>query len=91
ELEAALFGERAGTYQLDFPVTDRKLIAAEVGDFAAAVRDGRPPEVQGELGLRSVAIIYALLESLHAGRPVSVAEVLSGEVHAYQELVEAAG
>lgn len=90
ELEAALFGERAGTYQLEFQVTDRKLIAAEVGDFAAAVRDGRPPEVQGELGLRSVAIIYALLESLHAGRPVSVTEVLSGEVHAYQDMVEAA-
>lgn len=91
EPEAALWGQRPGSYQLESPVTDRKLIAAELADFAAAVRERRAPEVPGKLGLRSVAIIYALLESAEAGRPVSIAEVFDGRVRAFQDRVEAAG
>lgn len=91
EIEARLFGERPGSYSLESVETDRKLIAAEVADFLTAVRGRRRPEVPGELGLRSVALVHALLESAHAGRPVTVAEVLDGELAEYQATIEQAG
>jgi len=91
EVEARLWGERPSGYKLPYPETDRKLIASEVSDFADAIREGREPEVPGELGLRSVAIIWALLESAASGCPVTLDEVLSGEVCEAQAEAEAAG
>lgn len=85
DIETRLFGERPASYELDGPVTDRKLIAAEMYDFVEAVRMGRPPEADGSVGLRSVAIIYSILESAHSGQPVDVEGVLAGRIHAYQD------
>ena len=90
-LETALFGERPASYRFEPPVTDRKLIAAEVGDFVDSIREGRAAEATGETGLRSVAVILSLLESMHAGRRVRVAEVLDGSIHAVQDMIEEAG
>jgi len=90
EIETRLFGERPASYSLEDPVTDRKLLAAEIYDFVAAIRNDRPPEVDGATGLRSVAIIYAILESALSHRSVTVEEVLNGSLHAYQDLVEMA-
>lgn len=90
EFEARLFGQRTATYQLPGPEVDRKLIAAEMHDFLQAVATGGHPEADGETGLRSVAIVLAMLEGSLAGRPVSVQEVLDGRLHAYQDLLEAA-
>lgn len=89
-IETKLFGKRPTSYTLEGPVTDRKLLAAEIYDFAEAVRLRQSPEVDGTTGLRAVAIIHAMLESNLAGRRVTVAEVLSGQTHAYQDMVEAA-
>ena len=91
EIESHLFGTRPGSYSLESPVTDRKLIAAEMADFLDSVRARRPPEVPGELGLRSAAIVYALLESAASGQTVKVADVLAGAVHQFQDRVNAAG
>lgn len=44
--------------------------------FAAAIRDGRPPEVTLEEGLRSVATGLAAHRSIALGRPVALNEVL---------------
>jgi predicted dehydrogenase len=41
-----------------------------VADFAAAVRDGRPPLVPGEEGRRSLALVLAIYEAARRGRPV---------------------
>lgn len=90
DIETRLFGERPASFDLEGAATDRKLIAAEVHDFVEAIRMGRPPEADGARGLRSVAIVYAILESALAGRPVAIAEVLDGRLHAYQDKVEAA-
>ena len=90
DLEAMLFGQRPSEYNLPADEVDRKLIAAEMGDFVEAVRTGRRPESSGEDGLRAVALIYAMIESSLAGRPVTMHEVLSGQIHAYQDRVEAA-
>jgi len=89
-IETKLFGERPASFSLDGPVTDRKLLAAEFHDFIDAVRCGRPPESDGRQGLRAVAIVMAILESAHAGRPVALDEAIDGSVHAYQDTIEAA-
>ena len=90
DIETRLFGERPTGYAYPGPETDRKLIAAETADFLDAVRDRRAPEVQGEVGLRSVALVYGVLESAAAGVPVELDEVVSGSVNAFQGRVEQA-
>ena len=89
EIETRLFGERPASYSFGAE-TDRKLIAAEMADFIDAIRTGRVPESDGAAGLRSVALIYTIMESALAQRPVAVQDVLEGRVHAYQDKVEAA-
>ncbi len=89
-IESALFGERPFSYQLEPVVTDRKLIAAELHDFVEAVRSGRAPESDGRTGLRAVGLVYGVLESSLAARPVTVSEILDGSLHEYQDRVEAA-
>src|SRR5262245_9555026 len=82
---AAIFGgERPWTYAFYFPTTDRKIIALEYAEFAACIRTGAQPEVDGIAGRRAVALVYALFESDAAGRPVTIAEVESVAVDAYQ-------
>ena len=87
---AALFGsERPWRYQLDFPATDRKLIALEYDELASCIRSGGQPEVDGATALGAVALVYALFESDRARRPVTIAEVESGSVDAYQREIDA--
>jgi predicted dehydrogenase len=64
-------------------------LAIELADFADAVLDGRSPEVDGLGGLRALAVVHAGFESGILGRAVSVDEVLSGAVHAYQDDIDA--
>ncbi len=86
---AALFGgERPWTYSFEFPVTDRKLLALEYHELAECVRNGTQPEVTGAVGTRAVALVYALFEADRAGRPVTIEEVESGAVDAYQREID---
>jgi predicted dehydrogenase len=86
---AAVFGEeRPWTYDFDFATTDRKLIALEYAELANSIRAGVEPEVGGAAGKRAVALVYALFESQAAGRPVTLAEVESGAVDAYQREID---
>src|SRR5215212_9747420 len=86
---ATLFGaERPWTYDFDFATTDRKLIALEYAELARCVRSGTCPEVDGEVGRRDVALVYALFESNIAGRPVTIAEVEAGSIDAYQREID---
>jgi predicted dehydrogenase len=88
-LAAALFGgERIWKYEFDFPTTDRKLLALEYSELATCIRDGVQPEVTGEVARADVALVYALFESDRAGRPVSLDEVESGAVDAYQREID---
>ncbi|MEQ6897792.1 Gfo/Idh/MocA family oxidoreductase [Microbacterium sp. KR10-403] len=64
-------------------------LAVELADFADAVLDGRPPEVDGAGGLRALAVVHAAFESGLLGRAVHVDEVLTGAVHAYQDDIDA--
>ena len=86
---ANLFGsERAWRYDLEFTAIDRKLLALEHHELATSVRTGERPEVDGAVGRRAVALVYALFESQVAGRPVTIAEVESGAVDAYQREID---
>ena len=88
--EAALFGgERIWHYNFDFPSTDRKLLALEYHELARCIRSGEQPEVTGAVAMRDVALVYALFESDRAGRPVTIEEVESGAVDAYQREIDA--
>jgi len=57
----------------------------ECWDFVESVAERRPPEIDGEAGQRAKAVCCALYEADHAGQPVKVADVLSGEISAYQD------
>ncbi len=86
---AQLFGdERPWTYDFDFVETDRKLIALEYHELAACIRTGTAPEVTGEVARRAVALVYTLFESNIAGRSVTLDEVESGAVDAYQREID---
>lgn len=78
------------SYELSWAETDSGLLAIEIHDFAAAIREGRPPEVDGEGGLTAVASVLAVYESGIAGRAVSMDEVLTSRVSTYQDDIDAA-
>lgn len=87
---ATLFGgERLSSYDLPWADIDANLLAIELDDFADATLTGRAPEVDGEIGQRSLAIVYGFLESERLGRIVSVDEVLRGDAVAYQQTLAA--
>jgi len=60
----------------------------EYAELAWCIRDGTPPEVDGEVGRRDVALVYALFESNLAGRPVTLGEVEDGTIDAYQREID---
>ena len=83
---AALFGgARLTSYQLDWSVIDSNLLGIEYDDFAQAILQDREPEVNGEDGLRSLALVYGFIEAERAGRVLSADELISGAVAEYQD------
>ncbi len=61
-------------------VTDH--FAIELWDFLDAVQTGRPPEVDGWDGLRTLAIVEAIYESALTGSAIRTEDILSGKVGA---------
>ena len=49
----------------------------ELEDFGECVRMGNRPEVDGEAGIRNLAVVRAALKSSQEGRPVKLAELLA--------------
>lgn len=85
EITACLYGgDRPASYHMPFPDTDRKLLAIELHEFAACVLTGATPEVTGETGRRALGVCYAGLESGVLGQTVTVDEVETEAVAAYQ-------
>ena len=63
-----------GSQQVTCPVHDA--IAAELDEFAGAVRGSGAPEMDGEQGTASLAVLLAGIRSAREGRRVEVAEIL---------------
>ena len=61
------------------PVTCEKndAIAEELEEFAACIRDGAKPTVDGQRATESLAVILAGITSAKEGRTVDVAEILA--------------
>ncbi len=86
ELTSDLFGgERLARYDSDFEQADRKLIAIEIAELAAAIETGAAVEIGPDGGRDAVALVLAAIESGEAARPVTLAEVTGGDVSAYQD------
>lgn len=84
----ALFGSEF-SYDLDFQTTDANLLGVEIHDFAAALLEGRPPEIDGRLGLTAVAAVLAAYESGLIGQAVQIDDVLAGSLSGYQDEIDA--
>ena len=89
DVTAALFGgERLATYDLPWADIDANLLGIEQADFVAAIAEDREPEVNGEQGLRSLAIVFGFLEAELVGRPVNVSDILEGRTAVYETGME---
>ena len=62
--------------------------ALEIYDFINAIKDHRPPEVDGWTGLKAKAIAIAIYESAWLGEAVNIADVLDGKVNGYQKEID---
>lgn len=86
---AALFGtDRLTVYDLAWADIDANLLGIEQADFVDAVVNQREPEVTGEQGLRSLALVFGLLESEKLGRMVTLDEVLQRRDMPYELEIE---
>jgi predicted dehydrogenase len=56
----------------EVPLTGEGGHVAQIADFCSAVREGRPPAVDGREGRRSLALITAIYEAARTGRQVNV-------------------
>lgn len=75
---------RLGHYDLPIDSVNARLVAYQLEEFAACIRTGARPEVDGELGLQAMAVPLALLESGAAGQSVTMDDVLALRCEAYQ-------
>jgi predicted dehydrogenase len=89
DVTAALFkGDRLTTYDMVWADIDANLLGIEQADFVDAIQNNREPEVTGEQGLRSLALVFGLLESELLKRMVTLDEVLQGKDSPYQAEIE---
>jgi predicted dehydrogenase len=89
DVAAVLFGgERLSSYVMDFADIDANLLGVEQADFVDAIVQDRDPEVTGEIGMRSLALVLGFLESELLGRMVSMDEMLQGKPMLYQTKIE---
>jgi predicted dehydrogenase len=88
DVAAKIFGSEGVEYDLPFPTSDAGQIAIEQHDFAAAALGNAAPEVDGHGGLTALAAVLGVFESERLGRPVTMDEVLSGEVSGWQDEID---
>jgi predicted dehydrogenase len=57
-------------------------------DWLTAIERGGQPETDGAVGLYDLAAAFAMIESSHLGRSVTMEEMLSGAVDGYQREID---
>ena len=68
-----------------FPLGITNSVTLEVYDFLQSIQKGGTPETSGEVGLKALAIAYALIESSCLNAPVKVKDVESGKIEVWQK------
>jgi predicted dehydrogenase len=88
---AELFGsDRLASYQMPFPMADRKLLAIEYQELGECIlTGGQPPEVDGTAGRRAVALCYAAFESSVLDRPITLEEIEAERTGSYEADINA--
>ena len=82
--------ERLASYDIDFAMIDRILVAAELEELYRAISSGsRNVEVDAQVGMAALAVTYGILESGLSGAPVAMSHVLDGTVSTYQDEIDA--
>lgn len=86
-----MFHDRASPADLQgwFPLGLQDPSAIQQYDWLRGIESGRAPETNGEEGLRDLAASFALVESSFMGRTVTLDEILTGRVSAYQDEINA--
>lgn len=84
-LAAHFFPDGIGRENVDW-----RLIGLEYFELAEAILNGRRVELDGVEGLKDVAAVYAILESSLAGRTVTMHEIETCRVYAYQQEIDEA-
>ncbi len=88
-ITASLFkGDRLTSYDMQWADIDANLLGIEQADFVDAAMNDREPEVTGEQGLRSLALVFGLLESELLKRMITLDEILAGKESPYQAEIE---
>jgi predicted dehydrogenase len=82
-------GASADIRQAQFPAGIRDAFALEMLDFLNSIASGRPMEASGDEGVVDLATAFAVLESATVNRPVTIDDVLTGTVDAYQAEIDA--
>jgi predicted dehydrogenase len=82
----ALFADQADAATKDafYPHGFTDPYAIQQYDWLNAIEQGGQPETDGRVGLEDLAAAFAIIESAHLGRAVTLDEMISGEVDAYQ-------
>ena len=90
ECTAAYFGgtNPIASYDIPFEEVDSALVAIELQDFAESIQSGDNPEVDQNMGMQAVALIYGILESGYSGIPVSIKGIVAGSVSGYQQSID---
>jgi predicted dehydrogenase len=75
-LAAAKEDEPWVTQKSDVPYEEINAHAAEMTEFARAIRSGSAPETDGPGGLLALAVVWACIRSAEERRPIEIEEVL---------------
>ncbi|MCY4569008.1 MAG: Gfo/Idh/MocA family oxidoreductase, partial [Candidatus Poribacteria bacterium] len=68
-----------------FPHNFTDGVVLECYDFADAIENNRPPELDAEVGLRAKSICEAIYESNACGQAVDYEAVVAGDIEVYQK------
>jgi predicted dehydrogenase len=78
----------AATKEAFYPHGFTDPYAIQQYDWLRAIEAGAQPETDGVVGLHDLAAAFAIIESSHLGRTVTLDEVLNGEVADYQREID---
>ncbi|MCB0064592.1 MAG: hypothetical protein KDE19_20855, partial [Caldilineaceae bacterium] len=78
----------AATKEAFYPQGFKDPYAIQQYDWLQAIEQGGQPETDGQVGLEDLAAAFAMIESSHLGRAVTLDEMISGEVANYQQEID---
>ena len=89
ELTARFWGSnRMGHYDMPFDVADKKLIAIELEELARSITGIEKHAVGPDIGMKALALPYAIFESGLTSNAIEMSEVINGNISKYQDEID---